>query len=56
MMVKIQSFNTRGHEVRYIVLPKAICDLKGWKAGDEIEFREHEGRVFIEKNEAGGSS
>ncbi len=50
-MPKIQETKTTTGFTKYITLPKAICDLKGWKRGDILKFEEKDGNITIKKVE-----
>ncbi|MBN1134282.1 MAG: hypothetical protein JXA38_05105 [Methanosarcinaceae archaeon] len=44
--IKVQESTGRLH----ITIPKSIADLKGWKKGTTLEFKEYAGNVcLIEK-------
>jgi len=30
-----------------VTIPKSVADLKGWKKGTQLEFREHAGLVCL---------
>lgn len=44
-MPTIQEDKTSGR--KHIVLPKPICDLKGWKKGTELELKERHGEIYL---------
>ena len=47
----IQESKTTTGKNKWITLPKAICDLKGWERGDILKFEEKDGNIIIKKAE-----
>lgn len=43
--VKIQENSNR----LSVTIPKSIADLKGWKKGTQLEFKEHAGLVCLQE-------
>lgn len=44
-MAKITVQDSKGR--LSVTIPKSIADLKGWKKGTQLEFKEHAGLVCL---------
>lgn len=44
-MAKVSIQDSKGR--LSVTIPKSIADLKGWKKGTQLEFKEHAGLVCL---------